>query len=253
MTRANVFLVGLAILAATSIATGQSVPDRISYQGQLNDQNGIPVNGAVTFTFALYLEDAGGAPLWSESQSILVSNGVFNVELGAATPLPSALFLEPALFLGIQAGADQEMIPRQQIVSGAFAQTAGTAESLLEHSVWPKHAGRDSSIVSYYGQVGPDGTFDLGVIPIDKTFIITDIKCSCDASVARIALMYNTGSGDIRVYYREKYGTFSGAHGNLNDSFESGIPIPGGATLKYKNYTTQLEYCTVAGYVIPAS
>jgi hypothetical protein len=100
------------------------VPSLISYQGQLNDRNGLPVNATVSFVFSLYTVSTGGTALWTEAQTISVSNGVFNVQLGAVQPLPSSVFSQDALYLGVKVGADAEMSPRQRLTASAYSQRA---------------------------------------------------------------------------------------------------------------------------------
>jgi hypothetical protein len=251
MTNKIAFVVFSIILIGASLASAQAVPDQIAYQGMLNDQSGLPVSGTVSFTFALYSVETGGTALWTESQSIAVSNGIFSVNLGASTPLDQVLFMESELYLGIRAGADQEMTPRQRIVSGAFAQSAGPAAALLNETVWPKHAGRDSSIVSYYGSTST--TTELGVIPVDKTFIITDIKCSNDNTRVNAILSYDAGAGAVTVYDVSQYGPVTGANAaSIDTSFKAGIPIPGGASFHLSDGTSVgTTRCTVSGFEIP--
>lgn len=98
-----------------------AVPNLISYQGVLNDSSGTPVSSTVIMTFSIYDVETGGTALWSETQSVNVSNGLFNVQLGSVQQLISEVFNIDTLFLGIQVGSDPEMAPRQQITSAAFA------------------------------------------------------------------------------------------------------------------------------------
>ena len=98
-----------------------AVPNLISYQGVLNDANGNPINNTgLEITFSIYDVKTGGTALWSEVQAVQVIEGVFNVKLGAVEPLP-AIFHSDTLYLGIKAGADQEMTPRQRITSAPSA------------------------------------------------------------------------------------------------------------------------------------
>ena len=62
---------GIAVTFA-SAAPAQELPLTISYQGQLRDSGGAPVNTTVNLTFRLYDVQAGGTPhttLWDESGS----------------------------------------------------------------------------------------------------------------------------------------------------------------------------------------
>lgn len=116
-----------------------AVPGLISYQGQLNDGNGVPVNSTVSFVFSIYDVPTGGTTLWTENQTISVSNGAFNVQLGAVVTLPASIFAKDALYLGIKVGADQEMTPRQRITSSAYAQRAELGVPIGTILPWAKN------------------------------------------------------------------------------------------------------------------
>jgi len=156
----------------------QAVPPLISYQGQLNDQNGVPVNGTVSFIFSIYDVESGGTALWSEAQTVPVSNGIFNVQLGAVTPLDSSLFVGDELYLGIKAGADAEMTPRQRISSSAYSQKTELINLQNEVIVpvggivaWVKSMPGSPSLSNHWvecnGQVlnDPDSPFNGSTIP----------------------------------------------------------------------------------------
>ena len=110
----------VTILALFSAQNAYPIPYLISYQGQLNDESGLPVNGSVSFEFRIYDVPGGGTALWTENQTLPVSNGVFNVHLGAVSPLPPSLASYNGLYLGVRVGADQEMTPRQRITSSPY-------------------------------------------------------------------------------------------------------------------------------------
>jgi hypothetical protein len=107
-----------------------TVPTMISYQGQLLDGSGNPVpNGTYSMTFKLYTVPTGGTSVWQETQSVTVTNGLFNVLLGSAgSPLSPPLFTGTT-YLGVKVGSDLEMTPRQQIVSVPYAFVADTAKN----------------------------------------------------------------------------------------------------------------------------
>ncbi len=109
-----------------------AVPQQINYQGKLTDADGVAVaDSTLTMDFAIYDSDSGGAPLWSETQSVIISSGVFNVQLGqdpVSNPFPADLFSDNILYVGITVGIDNEMAPRQLLTSVPFALQAGDAE-----------------------------------------------------------------------------------------------------------------------------
>lgn len=110
----------LAVWILTPSAGHSQVPKTISYQGSLTDASGNPVTGSLSITFRLYNTATGGTALWIEPRTVAVTNGAFNVVLGNVTPLDESLFANQ-LFLGIQVGADTEMIPRRALTSVPYA------------------------------------------------------------------------------------------------------------------------------------
>jgi hypothetical protein len=118
--------------AATTIA---SVPNLIRYSGTLRDAQGValPSNVPVGFTFAVYDQQDGGAPIWQETQNVTTdSNGQYSVLLGSTTAagLPSDLFSQQEQrWLGVQVQGDAEQ-PRVLTVSVPYAFKAHEAETL---------------------------------------------------------------------------------------------------------------------------
>jgi hypothetical protein len=102
------------------------VPTMLNYQGYLADSDGDPINDTLEITFSIYEDAEGGTPIWQETQDVRVTDGMFNVLLGSINPI-SPDYLTGESYLGIQVGADPEMIPRQQIASVAYALRADKA------------------------------------------------------------------------------------------------------------------------------
>jgi hypothetical protein len=73
-------------------------------------------------TFRLYDDDgdAVGEAVWSETQSVPVNDGLFNVDLGATEPITTALFVQK-LWLGVEVEGDGEMTPRQELTGAPYA------------------------------------------------------------------------------------------------------------------------------------
>ena len=107
----------------------------ISYQGRLIS-DGNPASGAHTIEFSLYTAQEGGSPLWSETRSVSVSNGLFSVLLGSETPIPEDVVEQnDELYLGMQVNNTAEMRPRLFLASTIFALRAGVADSVLPFSI----------------------------------------------------------------------------------------------------------------------
>src|SRR5512138_2483513 len=99
-----------------------AIPQQIGYQGYLTDSGGVPHNGTVAMTFRIYSVSSGGAALWTETQDVPVSQGVYSVNLGAVSALNLAF--DVPYYLGITVGADGEMTPRQALTSVGYAYRA---------------------------------------------------------------------------------------------------------------------------------
>jgi hypothetical protein len=113
----------LLILAALLLpALAAAAPLLINYQGRLVDTAGNPLAGPVNITFNIYNAASGGGLVWGpETQSVTPDNGIFNVSLGAVTPLTAAVFSVDTRYLEIQIGTDSPMAPRTRLLSTPYA------------------------------------------------------------------------------------------------------------------------------------
>ena len=119
----------LLLSVPASIVMAQP-PNLINYQGKLSDQDGNPVSGERDLTFAIYEAESGGTPLWSESQTVTVNEGVFNTLLGSVNPIPDTLFQgNTDRYLGITIGEDAELTPRLRISSVPYAMRTARSDS----------------------------------------------------------------------------------------------------------------------------
>jgi microcystin-dependent protein len=153
MKRHLILLVSTLALLGSSAFAQTKVPSLINYQGNVRNAAGVAigsgtaVNHTVTFRFwksptSVLASDR----LWSESQTVTILDGNFNVLIGtgtavtgetnAVTPFANVFGQSSAVYLGItvddgNAGTvDAEISPRQQLVSGAFAFRATVAEGV---------------------------------------------------------------------------------------------------------------------------
>lgn len=126
-------LAGLLLLVQAASARQEPAPAQpaapsqtlISYQGTLTDENGNPVNDTVSMVFALYDAPGVGNLKWGpETQSVQVTNGLFNVLLGSVAPINPAT-LTGDLYLGITVNSEQ-MTPRELLTSAVYAVEAGS-------------------------------------------------------------------------------------------------------------------------------
>ncbi|MFQ5606189.1 MAG: tail fiber domain-containing protein [bacterium] len=104
------------------------VPATISYQGVILDANGSPVTeGYYALTFKLYETASGGAPIWTEIQTVGVAGGMFNVILGAVSTL-NDLGFDKQYWLGVSIGNAAELTPRVKLTSSPYSLNARMIE-----------------------------------------------------------------------------------------------------------------------------
>jgi len=123
-------LVLLLIIATDALATGpnggpglQAFHPQIHYQARLVDPStGQPKpDGTYSVTFAIYDAESGGTVRWSETQSLLVTDGMMSAMLGSVTPMDPMMFYGSDRWLGVTVSPDPEMTPRQPIAYVPYA------------------------------------------------------------------------------------------------------------------------------------
>ena len=129
MNPRSIFRGALALLAMSAFLSNlhaAGVPQTINYQGYLATSANVPVTATQSMAFSLY--NATGDPLWTETQIVTITNGVFNVTLGSVTPI--SLPFDVQYFLGVKVGTDAEMMPRQALGTSPYAFRAATADAV---------------------------------------------------------------------------------------------------------------------------
>ncbi|MGH8016247.1 MAG: hypothetical protein ACREBV_08665, partial [Candidatus Zixiibacteriota bacterium] len=119
----------LLLISLSSLASA-AIPQFIKYQGLLTDSSGVAIEGLQNMTFKLYDAAVNGNQLWTESQTVNVSQGLFQVSLGANNPLTQDVFDAAQVWLGITVGANPEISPRERIGAVPYALQAEVAQSV---------------------------------------------------------------------------------------------------------------------------
>lgn len=100
----------IAVVIGLTAGVRAQAPRLVPVQGLLTDGQGNPVDGPVEVRFAIYPAQSGGNPLWEETQSVEVEQGIFAAYLGTGNPVDLALFRDHSdLWLGIRVASDSEM------------------------------------------------------------------------------------------------------------------------------------------------
>lgn len=150
----KLFIILLLLVAAVfPPSVHADIDQTMSYQGRLTDTEGNPLSGSYNLRFYLYTDLTAGTQVWYEGHnSVAVTNGVFNVILGASSnpaTFPITLAMRDNLFLEVRVynGSSWEtMSPRHSLVCSAYAMSARNVVNRQVLTV--AHDGGDAATVS---------------------------------------------------------------------------------------------------------
>jgi len=188
-----IMMLSMGFMLTSSFA---QAPQLLNYQGKLN-QAGVPANGSFPMTFSIYSTATGVASLWIETQTVAVTNGLFNVLLGSVTVFPSNLFTGAGdRFLGIKVGVDAEMTPRFRLTSVAFAIRANEADGVADGAVLNADLA-DNAVTS--GKVA-DGQVVKSINTLKDNVTLaagSNVSITSSGNTVTISSTGSTGGGDI--------------------------------------------------------
>jgi hypothetical protein len=146
---------GLTLSLWLAACATLGTPRDLGYQGRLTDANGLPVNGSVSMMFRLYSTLSGGTAVFTETQTVAVTNGLFNANIGGSTPLGAYdLFgIDPALFaqrLYLQISVNgEDLTPRQRLGGAPYAMTLAPGAVLASNHEGNGAGGTDDTDANY--------------------------------------------------------------------------------------------------------
>lgn len=171
-------MVILLFILSVKTVLAATAPEQVNYQCKVEMQ-GVPFDGVGKFKFAI-VDQAGTNTYWSNdgasvagsvpsnAVSLNVKGGLLSVRLGdesypSMTKIPASVFEQQdrhvRLWFGGKTGASVEKLSPDNplssvpyaLVAQSFPDDSLSGKKLMRESVWPVHAGRDNTIVSYCG------------------------------------------------------------------------------------------------------
>ena len=110
----------------------------LSYQGDLRNAIGRPINENLPLTFRFYDSIESTTPLWEENhENVEIRAGKFTVNLGIYREITVAIAQSPELYLGISVARGREFTPRMKVTStlrALWAEVANQA-SVADHAL----------------------------------------------------------------------------------------------------------------------
>jgi hypothetical protein len=179
MNRRTLFTLAALTCAAPTVALAQDITV-IEYQGTITELDGMPVDGPVSITFAIYDAPMGGTKLWEETVVVNASGGDFSAMLGASVPIDPTLWtgLSPGdeRWLSMAIAPDGELLPRQRfqyvplaiaaasvqaggVDTQALADLAVTGDKIADGAILARHlsVGLPPGPTGATGPAGPQG------------------------------------------------------------------------------------------------
>src|SRR5580658_9833388 len=205
------FLCLVAVASAQqtqSIATGTAVPRLVHFAGSFHLPASQPA-GPVGATFAIYGQQEGGTPLWTEDQNVeLDANGNYTVLLGATknAGVPLDLFAagDPR-WLQVKFYAPGEVdLPRVLLVSVPYALKAADSDTL---------GGKPASAYLLTGSAPSTPSFEAAqhdepAAARGKTAAVA--PCFTSAGSPNYIAMFIYASGDVSNSFLYEYGSTIG-------------------------------------------
>ena len=216
LLRTSLMLASLLLAPLSKSQTTATVPRLMNFSGSAGNAEGRTSSSAAGVTFAIYKDQAGGNPLWIETQTVVLdTKGSYTAQLGATKPegLPLDLFTSgEARWLGVRLNGGEEQ-PRVMLLSVPYALKAGDATTIggLPPSAFvlaaPAASGSTSSPeapASASAPVNPTvtGTGTVGSIPLwDSASDLTSsiLTQTGSGSTARVGVNLTTPSTTLDV------------------------------------------------------
>ncbi|MCF8414590.1 MAG: hypothetical protein K9G44_14350, partial [Melioribacteraceae bacterium] len=189
MKRNLISLIIIGILFSMSLETyAQDDLSVLNIQGVVRDDKGGAVeDGDYQFTFRIYDSEDGTGDLWSETQTLTVSSGVYSANLGETTTFSSAgLGFDKPYYVGVQFESEAEASPRIRLTAAPYALALQGGDNVFPSS---GNVGVNTS--------APESQFHVvGNTKIEEGDVSVDGNISLDRAdnTTGQTLKFNTGS-----------------------------------------------------------
>jgi len=214
----------------------------LNFQARLmNNTGGLVADGSYSVQFKLYTAVVSGTNEWTETQTVTVKNGYFNVYLGSVTPFPGSIDWSQEKWLTMNVNSDGEMTPRIKLTATPYSFRSGQADSLTitggtitGDNLFQKAPGAVQSVSSTVAGLRMNQTGSGGLLQLqgNGSDVFTVDKAGNTAASGSLSLgagltlgnSASTTAGTIRWSGSD----FEGYNGVDWISLTAGSPSPGG-------------------------
>jgi len=226
LTVMAVVVLMVALLASGIIATPQvsalgpppPVESKISYQGQLTDSAGNPLNGSYDMEFQFWTDSTGGFQVGSAitKNDVQTTNGLFTVQL----EVDQADFNGRGLWLEVHVEGEV-LSPRQQILPTPYALSLRPGAIIQGSSAY----GLSSITTDSYGLYGESShtSFGAGVLGINSGGVGDGIQAESNGRAGIFA--QGEGADSYGGYFTSEYSI--GVYGTTNSADADTAAIKG--------------------------
>ncbi|MBS1913475.1 MAG: hypothetical protein JST22_15920 [Bacteroidetes bacterium] len=184
------------LTALTAAATAQAqMPRTIAYQGYLATPTGAPVaDNNYTFIVKIYDAETSGNVLYTETQSVGVVKGIYNLIIGSSTPggIPASVRFDRQYWLAVNVNGS-DLLPRTQLTTSPYSFSsliADSARAVAPGAIGPEHL-RD-------GSISPAKLNAVG-IPAEQVLVSTGTGVAWQPFSSHTVTSLNTLKGDVEI------------------------------------------------------
>jgi len=113
-------LIALTPILIVGCVGAPDLHPEMSHQGRLLDAAGAPVaDGNYTFRYRIFHAATAGTPVYTETKTVAVSDGLFDTSIGALSVITPDLFAQPA-WMEIAVNGEA-LAPRQKLLGAPYA------------------------------------------------------------------------------------------------------------------------------------
>jgi len=229
-TTQTVLSVSLLLLTIfIPLTTTAAINEQINYQGKLTDSAGDAVaDTTYSIVFRLYTVSSGGTNIWTETQSVTTTNGLFSVMLGSGTSLSNIDFNQ-TLYLGVNVNADGEMSPRKIIGAVPAAFYANDSDTL---------DGLTASDFLYATTTNATGTIST----LNTNTLNVFNSTTSNATTTNLFVSGNTTIGSLTGVLKATAGVVSASLVSLTSDISGVLGIANGGTATSTQVTNGVNY-----------
>lgn len=232
MKRELFLSVGMAavLLAVALISTGCGtfLGPQFTYQGRLTDANGNPLSGTYTLTLQIYDDDTGGTSLYTTTDVMTVTDGLFDTVIGPTTVIaglgPEDLAQPLWLEVEVSDGSIAETLePRQRLYGAPYAFTLMPGAYISETMSESLHgAGGATAILNVVNSQSGNALPALRAVG-DKGLMLTGASSVDGTGDGESGVIYGSqgagDDGDLAIYSNDEVAIYLDEDGGSGSNF----------------------------------